>query len=296
MGIVLNVQDTKAGATGVGVVVQSGGAMPLPVLIDRATKAFADAKTAAEVLEARDMASVAYDMAKATARLGKAKQAHDELIAAAHRAQAEALVIEAEAKRRLADEYDAAQERGEVASGRDGPGAGVSDGNAKATVADIGITRKEIHDARLVRDAEVADPGIVRRTVEEDVAAGKGPTKAKVRRVVKAAAKRGKSQPKNKIRPKKAAAPVSQETHHEHDLCVLRTAWTASSVSVREEFLSGLPEIISLKRRLTDLEAELERHRFGCKCGTAEPAELTPTVAAVTVDDDLDIPDFLRRR
>jgi hypothetical protein len=56
--------------------------------------------------------------------------------------------------------------------------AGVSNGNAKATVADIGITRKEIHDARLVRDAEVADPGIVRRTVDEDVAAGKEPTQS----------------------------------------------------------------------------------------------------------------------
>ncbi len=32
----------------------------------------------------------------------------------AHRAQADALEIEAMAKRRLADEYDAAQERGEV--------------------------------------------------------------------------------------------------------------------------------------------------------------------------------------
>jgi hypothetical protein len=32
----------------------------------------------------------------------------------AHRAQADALEIEAGAKRRLADEYDAAQERGEV--------------------------------------------------------------------------------------------------------------------------------------------------------------------------------------
>ena len=39
------------------------------------------------------------------------------LIAAAHRAQADALEIEAQAKRRLADEYDAAQERGAVALG-----------------------------------------------------------------------------------------------------------------------------------------------------------------------------------
>jgi hypothetical protein len=37
------------------------------------------------------------------------------MAAAVHRAQADALEIEAKAKRRLADEYDAAQERGEVA-------------------------------------------------------------------------------------------------------------------------------------------------------------------------------------
>jgi len=41
------------------------------------------------------------------------------LFSAAHRAQADALEIEAGAKRRLADEYDA-QARGEVATQRDG--------------------------------------------------------------------------------------------------------------------------------------------------------------------------------
>jgi hypothetical protein len=49
---------------------------------------------------------------------GEARQGeegHDELIAAVFRAQADALTIEAQAKRRLADEYDAAQERGDVA-------------------------------------------------------------------------------------------------------------------------------------------------------------------------------------
>jgi hypothetical protein len=56
-----------------------------------------------------------YDVAKRTARLAKAKGAHDELIAKAHRAQADALEIEAMAKRRMADEYEAAQLRDEVA-------------------------------------------------------------------------------------------------------------------------------------------------------------------------------------
>src|SRR4051812_46029902 len=93
----------------------SESALALPALIDRAAKALANARGAAEVLEARDMASFAYDAAKKAARLGKAKQAHDDLISAAYRAQADALEIEAGAKRRLADEYDAAQERNEIA-------------------------------------------------------------------------------------------------------------------------------------------------------------------------------------
>jgi hypothetical protein len=270
MGKALSVKDAKLGAA--GVVEQSGSTMPLPLLIDRATTALANAKSAAEVLEARDMASIAYDMAKATARLGKAKQAHDELIAAAHRAQPEALVIQAQAKRRLADEYDAAQDRGEVASGRDGPGAGVSNGNAKATVAEIGITRKEIHDARLVRDAEVADPGIVRRTVEEDLAARKEPTKAKVRRVVKNLAERGKSKPKKKVGPKKAAALAPKEMQHERDLRVLRNLWEASCDSAHEEFQSTLPAMVSLKQRLTELEDELKELRSSCKYTSASGA------------------------
>jgi hypothetical protein len=138
-------------------------------LIDRATKALSKARSAAEVLEARDMADVAYTATKLAARLGKAKRAHDDLIAAAFRAQADALEIEALAKRRLADEYDAAQERGEVAKSgdtlRNGPG--VPKQNAgKATAADVGLSRKEIHEARQIRDAEKRDPGVVRRTID----------------------------------------------------------------------------------------------------------------------------------
>ena len=70
----------------------------LPGLIDRAATMLASAKTAAEVLEAREAAGLAYDTAKRAARLGRAKAAHDDLVAAAHRAQAHALEIEAAAK------------------------------------------------------------------------------------------------------------------------------------------------------------------------------------------------------
>lgn len=160
-------------------ILKTANTLALPALIDRAARALAGARSAAEVLEARDMASVAYDAAKKAARLGKAKQAHDELIAAAYRAQADALEIESQAKRRLADEYDAAQERGEVRTV-----GNVPEQNNTPTTADIGISRKEIHEARIIRDAEQADPGIVRRTVDAAIAAGEEPSKAKVRRAV----------------------------------------------------------------------------------------------------------------
>lgn len=156
----------------------------LPAMVDRAAHTLASAHSAAEVLEARDMASVAYDVAKRAARLAKAKGAYDELLSKITRAQADALDIEAGAKRRLADEYDAAQERGEVA--KDGRPKTVPDGNgfAPGTASDLGLSRKAIHEARQIRDAETAEPGIVRRTVDASVQAGEEPTRAKVRRAV----------------------------------------------------------------------------------------------------------------
>lgn len=156
----------------------------LPALLDRAAAALVSAKSSAEVLEARDMARVAYDAAKSAGRLAKAKQAHDTVLAEVYRAQADALIIEARAKMRLAEEYDAAQDRGEV--GKEGRPKTVTEENGftPATAADIGLSRKEIHEARLIRDAEVADPGITERVVEEIVARGEEPTKAKVHREV----------------------------------------------------------------------------------------------------------------
>lgn len=158
-----------------------GSAPDLPGLIDRAATMLAGAKTAAEVLEAREFAGLAYDAAKRASRLIRAKSAHDDLIAAAHRAQADALEIEAAAKRRLADEYDAAQARGEVAS--DGRPKTVADDNGiPATSANLGLRRDQIHDARLIRDAEAAEPGLVRRTLDERLARGEEPTRSAVRR------------------------------------------------------------------------------------------------------------------
>ncbi len=169
----------------------SHDAKDLPGLIDRAASTLAGAKTAAEVLEARDMAGLAYDVAKRAARLQKAKSAHDDLVAAAHRAQAHALEIEARAKRRLADEYDAAQSRGEVFGAHDGARKRVVGPNAIASTADLGLRRDQIHEARRIRDAEAADPGIVRRALDRRLEQGEEPTRAALRKVVVDAAMRG---------------------------------------------------------------------------------------------------------
>lgn len=65
----------------------------------------------------------------------------------------------------LADEYDAAQELDEVPGAHTGAKRGAPEGNAigPASAADLGLSRKEIHEARQFRDAEEADPGITRR-------------------------------------------------------------------------------------------------------------------------------------
>lgn len=200
----------------------------IPALIDRAAAALTNARSAAEVLEARDMASVAYDMAKKAARLAKAKQAADEVIAAAFRAQADALDIEAQAKRRLADEYDAAQERGEVQPHGGQGKRDVPEQNIPST-ADLGLSRKGIHEARIIRDAEEASPGIVRRVLDDAIEAGEEPTRAKVQRAVKAKSKR-----------KRHARPVPstmKDSQHDRDLRMLLGVWEAACQSARDAFL-----------------------------------------------------------
>ncbi|AMJ60974.1 hypothetical protein [Bosea sp. PAMC 26642] len=96
----------------------------------------------------------------------KDKGAHDSQIAAAHRFQADALEIEAAAKRRLADEVDAGQERGEVAKAGQ-PSIIPEQNNTPTKLTDIGITAAKIHEARIFRDAELAEPGITKKTVTQ---------------------------------------------------------------------------------------------------------------------------------
>ena len=201
--------------------------MTLPEMVRCAANNLASAESSAEVLDARDMAKFVYDAAKSMGRIQQAKEAHDTVIVAVWRAQADALIIEAAAKRRIADEYDAAQERGEVKTRADNSllpspeEVGAEDvpprtpeqqakidhvisqleqgiitrdvsnrkiakidpdwhrrNLAKANVTDIGLTHKDVHEARRLRDIEAADPGVTQRTLDEILDRGEEPTRA----------------------------------------------------------------------------------------------------------------------
>lgn len=155
----------------------------LPALVNDAARRLLSAKSCAEILDAKAVAGIAYTTAKATGRAAKAKDAHDKIIDVVHHTQASALKIEALANRRLADEYDAAQERGEVHSAHSGAKR-IPDENSIATTEEIGISSKDIYDARLVRDAEEVDPGVIDRSIDEMVEAGEEPTKARLRGII----------------------------------------------------------------------------------------------------------------
>ena len=167
----------------------------LGALIDGAADRFLQAKNAADILDAQMRAGFAYDAAKAAARMASAKGAHDDVIARVYRLQADALEIESMAKRRLADEYDAAQTRGDVqVRGGDRKSAeinvpGRNIDHKAPTAEDIGLTRKKIHEARQVRDAMEREAGIVRRVLDHILEAGDEPTKAKLNKVILGKAK-----------------------------------------------------------------------------------------------------------
>lgn len=158
-------------------------------IVSKAARALAAAQTSAEVLEACVMASVAYDAAKKAARMQQAKGAHDELIATARQAQANALLIESEAKRRLADEYDAAQDAGEIAKAGNPNYSGLEQLPGPSA---LGLTRKQVHEARQIRDAEAAQPGIVKQTLSRALADRREPTRAELQRSVLAAVSQAK--------------------------------------------------------------------------------------------------------
>jgi hypothetical protein len=107
------------------------------------------------------------------------------VIAKARHAQTDALQIESLALIRLATEYDAAQQRGEIAArGQHG-----SSRASRATYADIGVNFRDVWRARLVRDAETKSPGVVRRSLDDMLASGRAPSKGALHRALHLAAR-----------------------------------------------------------------------------------------------------------
>jgi hypothetical protein len=203
----------------------------LPAMVQRAAAQLATATNHAEILEAKEVAGAGFDDAKRAARLAKAKGAHDEIIANIHRRQADFLEIEAMAKRRLADEYDAAQERGEIAKGSVRTDIVTEQNDVRpVTAAELGISRKDIHEARIIRDAEVAEPGIARRALDARLAQGQEPTKAALREAVTEAAMRGirgngGQSPSNKNPLYRAPTKAGEAWSHLYGTCRALSEW-----------------------------------------------------------------------
>jgi N6-adenosine-specific RNA methylase IME4 len=146
-------------------------ASDLPNIIARAMALFDQG----DVIAARGLAAVGYDMAKTAAKFA----ASERLIGKARQLQGDALLIECRAKVKIADEWDAAQAAGQAATGGRPKKGGktVSDANG-FTAEQAGLTRHEIFEARRLRDAEAKAPGIAERAIAARLAQGFEPTRA----------------------------------------------------------------------------------------------------------------------
>lgn len=129
------------------------------------------------LLAAKSLAGVGYDMAKTAAKFA----ASERLIAKARQMQGDALLIECRAKVRIADEWDAAQARGEAsAGGRPKKSQKPADIENNFTAKQVGLTRTDVFLARRLRDAEKQSPGICDRAIAAQLAVGFEPTRVAV--------------------------------------------------------------------------------------------------------------------
>lgn len=90
-----------------------------------------------------------------------------------------------------------------------------------ASAAAVGLTRKEVHEARRVRDAERADPGLVDRTLDTLVEEGTEPSRAALRRAVDPVAKaaRAPKQPDQGRKPRPGAREMERAVLRVWDMC-----------------------------------------------------------------------------
>jgi N6-adenosine-specific RNA methylase IME4 len=140
----------------------------LPALIDRMTERLATARSSAEVLEV-------HKAAQAAVHLATVRGAAQENIG-------DGLRLVAACEIRLADEIDAAQARGELATaqaGRPLESVRAADTSPPATLTELGVARQRLAEWRDVRDA---GPAAVDRSIVAAIAQGRVPTKAEILR------------------------------------------------------------------------------------------------------------------
>lgn len=113
---------------------------------------------------------------------------------------------------RLAEEYDAAGDRGEVAGhgGARNFKVGGDDLEAKPTLSDLGLRKQDVAEFRAIRDAERAEPGVVQRTIDRIVERGEEPTRAALKREIGAARSGGLS---------RARYGFGSRAHTAHRIC-----------------------------------------------------------------------------
>lgn len=135
----------------------------LPALVTRAGQRLLDARSSAEVLEAKALAEAALHYAKIT------KAAND--------THADCLRIITRAEMRMADEID----KTPSAQGRNLPNVQTPD--ERASYDEMGLDRRRVAEWREVRDA---GEGVVESALQNALAEGRAPTKAEILNAAKA--------------------------------------------------------------------------------------------------------------
>lgn len=162
--------------------VAESAASSLPALIDQCRNRLSEARSSAEMLEARNLANMALHLAKVT---------H-----AANETHADCLRMIVRAEICMANEIDAGQERGEVARAQDGrpsisaQASGTSPVTAEdepapkpapAKLEEIGVSSQRVAEWRKVRDA---GEDVVEQAIQSALDEGRAPTKADINRAV----------------------------------------------------------------------------------------------------------------
>ena len=149
-------------------------ASDLVATIDRARKVFADGDLKAAAL----LSAKAYDEAANIVSYAKRVVASEALLGKARQMQGDALLIEVRVKTAIANMVDAGQAAGDIAT--KGKKSNVQ-GSDISTLDDLGLDRRRLSEMRVLRDAEMREPGIAERAIKARLEQGLDPTRANLR-------------------------------------------------------------------------------------------------------------------